>query len=213
MSLDYLIRRWDRVWELTLDHLTLAGTAILVALVIAIPLGILAARMPRFSTPLLAFLGALYTIPSLAFLALLIPTLGIGRRPAIVVLAVYAQIFLVRNIVTGLRGVDAATLEAARGLGMTRVQEFWRIRWPLALPVMIAGLRTASVTTISLATIAAWIGAGGLGTLLFEGIQRDDPNRILAGTLAITALAILTDALLRFIESRTAIRRAQAATR
>lgn len=213
MSLDYLIRRWDRVWELTLDHLTLAGTAILVALVIAIPLGILAARMPRFSTPLLAFLGALYTIPSLAFLALLIPTLGIGRRPAIVVLAVYAQIFLVRNIVTGLRGVDAATLEAARGLGMTRVQEFWRVRWPLALPVMIAGLRTASVTTISLATIAAWIGAGGLGTLLFEGIQRDDPNRILAGTLAITALAILTDALLRFIESRTAIRRAQAATR
>lgn len=213
MSLDYLIRRWDRVWELTLDHLTLAGTAILVALVIAIPLGILAARMPRFSTPLLAFLGALYTIPSLAFLALLIPTLGIGRRPAIVVLAVYAQIFLVRNIVTGLRGVDAATLEAARGLGMTRLQEFWRVRWPLALPVMIAGLRTATVTTISLATIAAWIGAGGLGTLLFEGIQRDDPNRILAGTLAITALAILTDALLRFIESRTAIRRAQAAVR
>jgi osmoprotectant transport system permease protein len=213
VSLDYLIRRWDRVWELTLDHLTLSGTAILVALVFAIPLGILAARLPRFSTPLLAFLGALYTIPSLAFLALLIPTLGIGRRPAIVVLAVYAQIFLVRNIVTGLRGVDAATLEAARGLGMTRLQEFWRVRWPLALPVMIAGLRTASVTTISLATIAAWIGAGGLGTLLFEGITRDDPNRILAGALAITALAILTDALLRFVESRTAIRRAQAAAR
>ncbi|MFN8665327.1 MAG: ABC transporter permease [Thermomicrobiales bacterium] len=213
MSLDYLFRRWDRVWALTLDHLTLAGTAILVALVIAIPLGILAARLPRVSTPLLALLGALYTIPSLAFLALLIPTLGIGRRPAVVVLAVYAQIFLVRNIVAGLRGVDAATLEAARGLGMTRLQEFWRVRWPLALPVMIAGLRTATVTTISLATIAAWIGAGGLGTLLFEGIARDDPNRILAGAIAITALAILTDALLRFIESRTAIRRAQAAAR
>jgi osmoprotectant transport system permease protein len=213
VSLDYLFRRWDRVWALTLDHLTLAGTAILVALVIAIPLGILAARLPRVSTPLLAFLGALYTIPSLAFLALLIPTLGIGRRPAVVVLAVYAQIFLVRNIVAGLRGVDAATLEAARGLGMTRLQEFWRVRWPLALPVMIAGLRTATVTTISLATIAAWIGAGGLGTLLFEGIARDDPNRILAGAIAITALAILTDALLRFIESRTAIRRAQAAAR
>lgn len=213
MSLDYLFRRWDRVWALTLDHLTLAGTAILVALVIAIPLGILAARLPRVSTPLLALLGALYTIPSLAFLALLIPTLGIGRRPAVVVLAVYAQIFLVRNIVAGLRGVDAATLEAARGLGMTSLQEFWRVRWPLALPVMIAGLRTATVTTISLATIAAWIGAGGLGTLLFEGIARDDPNRILAGAIAITALAILTDALLRFIESRTAIRRAQAAAR
>jgi osmoprotectant transport system permease protein len=213
VNFDYLFRRWDRVWALTLEHLTLTGTVILVALVFAIPLGILAARMPRVSAPLLAFLGALYTIPSLAFLALLIPSLGIGRRPAIVVLAVYAQVFLVRNIVTGLRGVDAATLEAARGLGMTRLQEFWRVRWPLALPVMIAGLRTATVTTISLATIAAWIGAGGLGTLLFEGITRDDPNRILAGAIAITALAILTDALLRFIESRTAIRRAQAAAR
>jgi osmoprotectant transport system permease protein len=213
VNFDYLFRRWDRVWALTLEHLTLTGTVILVALVFAIPLGILAARMPRVSAPLLAFLGALYTIPSLAFLALLIPSLGIGRRPAIVVLAVYAQVFLVRNIVTGLRGVDAATLEAARGLGMTRLQEFWRVRWPLALPVMIAGLRTATVTTISLATIAAWIGAGGLGTLLFEGITRDDPNRILAGAIAITALAILTDALLRFIESRTAVRRAQAAAR
>ncbi|MFT4039332.1 MAG: ABC transporter permease, partial [Thermomicrobiales bacterium] len=151
--------------------------------------------------------------PSLAFLALLIPSLGIGRMPAVIVLAAYAQIFLVRNIVAGLRGVDAATLEAARGLGMTRWQEFWRVRWPLALPVMIAGLRTASVTTISLATIAAWIGAGGLGVLLFEGIGRDDPNRILAGAIAITALAILTDAILRFVESRTAIRRAQAAAR
>jgi osmoprotectant transport system permease protein len=213
VSLDYLFRRWDRVWALTVDHLTLSFTVILVALVVAIPLGIVAARVPRLSTPLLALLGALYTIPSLAFLALLIPTLGIGRMPAIVVLAVYAQVFLVRNIVAGLRGVDAATLEAARGLGMTRLQEFWRVRWPLALPVMIAGLRTAAVTTISLATIAAWIGAGGLGTLLFEGITRDDPNRILAGTLAITALAILTDAALRFIESRTAIRRAQTAAR
>ena len=171
MSLDYLFRRWDRVWALTLDHLSLSASAILLALVIAIPLGILAARFPRVSTPLLGFLGAIYTIPSLAFLALLIPVLGIGRDPAIVVLAAYAQIFLVRNIAAGLRGVDAATLEAASGLGMTRWQQFIKVRWPLALPVVIAGLRTASVTTISLATVAAWIGAGGLGTLLFEGIS------------------------------------------
>jgi osmoprotectant transport system permease protein len=209
VSLDYLFRRWDRVWALTLEHLSLSASAILLALVIAIPLGILAARFPRVSTPLLGFLGAIYTIPSLAFLALLIPVLGIGREPAIVVLAAYAQIFLVRNIAAGLRGVDAATLEAASGLGMTRWQQFIKVRWPLALPVMIAGLRTAAVTTISLATVAAWIGAGGLGTLLFEGISRLDPNRILAGTIAITALALLTDALLRFAESMTAISRAR----
>jgi osmoprotectant transport system permease protein len=142
---------------------------------------------------------------------MLIPSLGIGRKPAIVVLAAYALIFRVRYIVTGLRGVDAATLEAASGLGMTQWQRFARVRWPLALPVIIAGLRTASVTTISLATIAAWIGAGGLGTLLFEGIARDDPDRILAGAIAITALALLTDALLRFVESLTSISRARRA--
>ncbi len=211
MSLDYLIARRDRVWALTLEHLQLSATALLLALLLAIPLGIVAARNPRLSTPLLGLLGAIYTIPSLAFLALLIPSLGIGRTPAVIVLAAYAQIFLVRNIAAGLRGVDAATLEAATGLGMTRWQQFARVRWPLALPVMIAGLRTAAVTTISLATVAAWIGAGGLGSLLFEGITRNAPSRILAGTIAITALALLTDALLRFAESMTAISRARRA--
>jgi osmoprotectant transport system permease protein len=213
VNLDYLFDRWDRVQALTIQHLTLAGTAILIALLFAIPLGVVAARNPKLSTPLLSLLGAIYTIPSLAFLALLIPSLGIGRKPAVVVLAAYAQIFLVRNIATGLRGVDPATLEAATGLGMTRWQQFARVRWPLALPVIIAGLRTASVTTISLATVAAWIGAGGLGTLLFEGIARDDPDRILAGTIAITALALVVDALLRFAESMTAIGRARRAAR
>jgi osmoprotectant transport system permease protein len=143
VTLDYLINRRDRVWELTLQHINLSATAILIALLFAIPLGVLAARNVRISTPMLGILGAIYTIPSLAFLALLIPSLGIGRRPAIVVLAAYAQIFLVRNIATGLRGVDPATLEAALGLGMTRWQQFARVRWPLALPVIIAGLRTA----------------------------------------------------------------------
>ncbi len=211
MTFDYLINRSDRVWRLAIEHLTLSVTAMLVALVLAIPLGIIAARNPRLSTPLLGLLGAIYTIPSLAFLALLIPSLGIGRRPAIVVLAAYAQIFLVRNIATGLRGVDPATLEAATGIGMTRWQQFARVRWPLALPVIIAGMRTASVTTISLATIAAWIGAGGLGTLLFEGITRNDPDRILAGAVAITALALLTDAALRLAESMTPTARARRA--
>lgn len=213
MTLDYLINRRDRVWALTIEHLQLSLTAIALALIIAIPLGILAARNTRISTPLLGLLAAIYTIPSLAFLALLIPSLGIGHRPAIVVLAAYAQIFLVRNIASGLRGVDPATLEAATGLGMTRWQEFVKVRWPLALPVMIAGLRTATVTVISLATVAAWIGAGGLGTLLFEGITRNAPSRILAGTIAITALALLTDAVLRFAESLTAIARARRAAR
>ena len=211
MDLDYLIIRPDRVAELTLEHIQLCLVALLLALLIAIPLAAIATRSTRLTLPVLSVLGVLYTIPSLAFLAFLIPSLGIGVRPAVIVLAAYAQIFLVRNIVTGLRGVDAATLEAARGLGLGGWQVFRQVRWPLALPVVIAGVRTAAVTIISLATVAAWIDAGGLGQLLFEGITRNDPDRILAGTIAITGLALITDALLRFAERSTAIARARRA--
>ena len=209
MDLDYLLVRPDRVWALTLEHLQLSLMAMLIAVVIALPLGIVATRFARLSLPILSLLGVIYTIPSLAFLAFLIPSLGIGVLPAVIVLAAYAQIFLVRNLVTGLRGVDFATLEAARGLGLSAWQEFRQVRWPLALPVIIAGVRTGFVTTISLATVAAWIDAGGLGQLLFEGITRNDPDRILAGSIAITALALLADAALRLAERSTAIARAR----
>lgn len=211
MDLDYLLRRPDRVAALTVEHLSLSASAMLLALALAIPLGVVAARERRLTLPIISVLGAIYTIPSLAFLAFLIPSLGIGRRPALLVLAAYAQIFLVRNIVAGLRGVDAGALEAGLGLGMTEWQLFRHVRGPLALPVVIAGVRTAFVSTIGLASVAAWIDAGGLGTLLFEGITRDDPSRILAGALAITAVALLADALLRLAERSTAIGRARRA--
>ena len=211
MDLDYLLGHPDRVAELTWEHLQLCLIAMALALVIAVPLAAIATRYTRLTLPMVSLLGVIYTIPSLAFLAFLIPSLGIGVLPAVIVLAAYAQIFLVRNIVAGLRGVDASTLEAARGLGLSGWEVFRQVRWPLALPVVIAGVRTAAVTTISLATVAAWIDAGGLGQLLFEGITRNDPDRILAGTIAITGLALLTDALLRFAERMTAIARARRA--
>jgi osmoprotectant transport system permease protein len=118
-------------------------------------------------------------------------------------------VFLVRNIAAGLRGVDRDTLEAARGVGMTGWQVFRSVQLPLALPVIVAGIRIALTTTISLATITAWIGAGGLGTLLFDGITRNNSSMILAGTIAITALAILTDQFLRLIETLTPVARAR----
>ncbi|MFN8661984.1 MAG: ABC transporter permease subunit [Thermomicrobiales bacterium] len=196
---------------MTLDHLTLAGTAILVALVIAIPLGILAARLPRVSTPLLAFLGALYTIPSLAFLACSSRRSGLAGGPPSWCWRCTPRSSWYGTSSPGCGGWTPRR-SAARGLGMTRLQEFWRVRWPLALPVMIAGLRTATVTAISLATIAAWIGAGGLRRSCSRS-RRTTRTVFSPGAIAITALAILTDALLRFIESRTAIRQAQAAAR
>lgn len=211
MNLDYLIDRPDRVAELTLEHIQLCLIAMAIALLLAIPLGAIATRYTRLTLPVVSILGVVYTVPSLAFLAFLIPSLGIGVVPAVIVLAAYAQIFLVRNITAGLRGVDPHTIEAARGLGLSNWQVFRQVRWPLALPVVIAGIRTAFVTTISLATVAAWIDAGGLGQLLFEGITRNDPDRILAGAIAITGLALVTDALLRFAERSTAIARARRA--
>ncbi len=208
MSLDYLIDNWRRVLELTVDHLALTGLALGLALLVAIPVGLLAARVQRLTLPILGLLGAIYTVPSLALLAFLIPSLGLGEKPAVVALAIYAQISLVRNIVAGIQGVDRSAIEAAYGLGMTRWQVIRRVEFPLALPVFIAGFRIALVTVIGLATITAWINAGGLGTLLFDGISRNYPSQILAGAIAIVALALAADGVMRILERMTAVHRA-----
>ncbi|MBX3072001.1 MAG: ABC transporter permease [Thermomicrobiales bacterium] len=203
MSFGYLRNNWSRVLDLTIEHIELSALALLVGLLVAIPLTILIVSNTGLRLPLLMGLSAIYTIPSLAFLAFLIPSLGLGRDPAVVVLAAYAQLALVRNFSAGLRGVDAQILEAADGVGMTKTQSFLRVRLPLALPVLIAGLRIATVSTISLATVTAWINAGGLGSLLFDGIARDNPSMILAGTVAIAALALTADLLFRGMEYLT----------
>jgi osmoprotectant transport system permease protein len=208
VSLEYLTEERHRVFDLAVEHLQLTAIALVIALVIAIPLGILITNVRELTLPVLVVLGVIYTIPSLALLAFLIPWLGLGRQPAVVVLAAYAQLALVRNIVAALRGVDAAILEAARGVGMNAGQVFWRVRLPLALPVLVAGFRIALVTTISLATVTAWINAGGLGSLLFDGISRNYPSEILAGTIAITILALSADVLLRLVERLTPAARA-----
>jgi len=213
MDFTYLIEHWRRVIDLGIEHLEISATAMAIAVVIAIPIGVLAAGVRQLTLPVLGFLGALYTVPSLAFLAFLIPSLGLGRKPAIVVLVTYAQIFLVRNVVAGLRGVNRETLEAASGLGMTGWQAFRQVHWPLALPVILAGVRTAFVTTISLTTITQWINAGGLGRLLFDGLARLYSSEILAGAIAITVLALLVDAVLRTAERFTAVSRANRAVR
>jgi len=203
MNLDYLRNNQHQIWQLTLEHPQLTVTALALALIVAIPLGILVATVRPLSLPILVVLSRIYTIPSLALLAFLIPVLHLGKRPAVVVLALYAQLALVRNLAAALRQVDPAILEAAVGIGMTRSQVFWRVRLPLGLPILIAGLRIATVTAISLATITAWINAGGLGSLLFDGIARDYPSEILAGTIAITALALCVNLLLRLLEAST----------
>lgn len=208
MNLDYLIEERHHVIDLAVEHLQLTAIALAIALIFAIPLGVLITNVRPLSFPVLILLGVIYTIPSLALLAFLIPWFGLGRQPAVIVLAAYAQLALVRNIAAALQGVDGSLLEAAHGVGMSSFQVFWRVRLPLALPVLIAGFRIALVTTISLATVTAWINAGGLGSLLFDGIARNYNSEILAGAIAITILALCADAILRVIERLTPAARA-----
>lgn len=204
----YVLRHPQDVGVRLLQHVEIVGIALGLAFAIALPLGVFAARNSRVRGPLLGVLGIVYTLPSLAVFALLIPAFGLGLVTTEIALVAYAQMILVRNIVTGLQAVPPALLDAARGLGMTTAQMFWRVEVPQALPVVVGGLRLAAIATISIATLAGKIDAGGLGALLFAGLDNDDPGRIVAGSVAAAALAIGVDALLRAAE-RFALRRAR----
>lgn len=198
--MEYLFAHPDIVGKALAQHVWLSLAALALALVVAIPLGVLAARSPAARTPIFALLGVIYTIPSLALFALLIPALGLGFITALVALAAYAQMILVRNIAAGINGVDPGALEAARGMGMNSWQVFWLVERPLAMPVALGGLRIAAVSIIGIANVAAWIDAGGLGTLVLGGIQSDYPAKAVAGALVSAALAMTVDFLLRRAE-------------
>ena len=184
------------------EHVELTVLALVAASAIALPLGIFVAKNERAGRLVLGVLNTVYTLPSLAVFALLIPVLGIGTLTALVALVAYAQMILVRNVAAGLRGVPRATVDAARGLGMTPAQSLWRVELPQALPVIIGGIRIATVTLIALASLAAWINAGGLGVLILYGLQHDDPGRAVTGSVLAAALAIGADTAFRRLERR-----------
>jgi osmoprotectant transport system permease protein len=196
----YLIENWRTVGQLLLQHLWLTVSALGIAALIALPVGVLLARVPALRGPVLGVFGVLYTIPSLSLLVLLIPVSRLGYWPAVVTLVIYAQLVLVRNVVLGLTTIDAAVIEAARGMGMSSWQRLWRIELPLALPLMLAGLRVATLSTIAIATVAAFVNAGGLGMLLFDGVRSSNREKIVAGALAVALLAVAANVLLRRAE-------------
>jgi osmoprotectant transport system permease protein len=181
-----------------LQHIFLSFVSVAIALVIALPLGVLAARKRRLYAPLTAITGFLYTIPSFSLFTIMIFILGfsVGRTPVIVALVSYSLLILIRNVVTGLDSVPAETIDAARGLGLTSRQILFRVEMPLALPVIVAGIRIATVTVIGIAVIGSYIGGGGLGDLVFDGITRDFPTMYVTGAVLATLLAILTDLVL-----------------
>jgi osmoprotectant transport system permease protein len=175
-----------------------------IALIIALPVGIIIARVGWLRRLLIAVLEVVYTIPSLSLFVLLIPLFGLGWLPAVIALVAYVQFMLVRNWTTGLVAIDPAILEAADGLGMNGWQRFWLVEARLALPLLLAGVRLAAIAIIGIATVAAFINAGGLGKLLFEGVITANYGKIFAGSLAVSVLAIGTNALVYALEKWSA---------
>jgi osmoprotectant transport system permease protein len=201
----FMLQNHAEVAELTLEHLWLVGVSTLLAVLIGVPLGIFITRWPALNKPVLGSVNVIQTIPSLALFGFLLPAPWIGARAdrlAILALMLYALLPLIRNTYAGIKGVDPAVLEAGRGMGMTGRQLLWQVELPLAMGVIIAGVRVAVVISVGLATIAAAIGAGGLGEYIFRGLAMVNNSVILAGAIPAALLALLADVSLGWLEKR-----------
>lgn len=192
----FMLENHEQVLELTGEHLWLVGISTLLAVLIGLPLGILIAHWPRMNRPVLAGANIIQTVPSLALFGFLLPVPWLGQRVdrlAIVALTLYALLPIIRNTYSGIRGVDAAVVEAGRGMGMTEWELLRQVELPLAISVILSGVRVALVISVGLATIAAAIGAGGLGEFIFRGLAMVDNRVILAGAIPAALLALLLD--------------------
>src|SRR5215211_2869546 len=198
----YAAENAGRVQQAMLTHLLLSFGALAIAMLLFIPLGVVVSTGGPLTTTVIGVVAAFRVVPSLAVILLLLPIFGLGWRPALIALTLLAGPPLVINTDIGLRGVDPATLEAATGLGLTGSQRFWRVKAPLALPVIVTGVRTAAVEVIGSATLAAFVGAGGLGTFITSGITLMDERMLLSGALLVTLLALLTEWILARLELR-----------
>jgi osmoprotectant transport system permease protein len=203
--LQFLAQNRAEILELTLEHLWLVGISTVIAAIVGIPLGVMIARRPSFNKPVLAAANIVQTIPSLALFGFLLPVPWLGDRAerlAILALTLYALLPLIRNTYTGIRGVDPAVVEAGRAMGLTERQLLWQVQLPLASSVILSGLRVAVVISVGLATIAAAIGAGGLGELIFRGLAMVNNQLILAGAIPAALLALVADFCLGRLEAR-----------
>ena len=186
----------ESIPNLFLKHLSFVGITMLISLIIAIPVGILLARYRRLYLPVVSISGLLYTIPSIAAFALLIPFTGLSPATAIIPLVIYNQLVLIRNTVTAINGIDPLLIEVGRAMGMKPRQVLFRVTLPLALPVIVAGIRIATVTTVGIAALAALVGQSDLGDLIFQNIVSRDFDAVVGGAILIAFLAIAADLLL-----------------
>src|SRR5665647_420358 len=198
--ISFIVDRKSQIIDLSVQHIQLTVFSIVIAILIAIPLGILIVRYRKLSVPVIGFTNVVQSVPSLALLGFLIPILGIGSKPAIIMVVMYSLLPILKNTFTGLTNINPTLIEAADGMGLTNTQVLLKVRFPLAMPIIMSGIRISSVTAVGLMTIAAFIGAGGLGYLVFSGVQTVNNNMILAGAIPACFLAIVLDFVLGKVE-------------
>lgn len=206
-TLNFLLENLDQVVALTLEHLMLVSIAVGLAIVTGVPIGIAITQSQRAADIVLYIASVIITIPSIALFGLMIPVLsligqGIGYLPAIIAVLLYSQLPIIRNTYTAINNVDPALREAARGIGMTSMQRLRMVEIPLAVPIIMAGVRTAVVMNIGVMAIAAYIGAGGLGTYIQRGISQTDPRQLIIGAVAVSVLAIVADYGLLWVQKK-----------
>lgn len=199
--INYVSKNYEQIISLIGQHIYLSVISVLIAIVIGIPLGIIISREPKLSKPIIGTTNVIQAVPSLALLGFLIPFVGIGSTPAIIMVVLYSLLPIVKNTYTGLTNIDGDILEAAKGIGLTKSQTMRKVQLPLAFPMIMAGIRISAVTAVGLMTIAAFIGAGGLGYLVFSGVQTVDNYMILAGAIPACILALLIDFIVGKLES------------
>lgn len=198
--MDFLRNNGQELFKKALEHLGISVIALLIAIIVAVPIGIMLSRMKRTSNVVLTIAGVLQTIPTLAVLAIMIPIFGVGKMAAIIALFIYVLLPILNNTVLGVQQIDSNLKDAAKSMGMTRLQMMKDIELPLALPLILSGVRLSAVYVISWATLASYVGAGGLGDFVFNGLNLYNANMIIAAAIAVTILALIVDFVLSRIE-------------
>lgn len=200
--LEFLKYRGPEIFKLTGEHMKITGVAVFLAILVGVPLGIYITKNKKVSNVILNTANVFQTLPSLALFGLIIPIMGIGFKPAIFVLFLYALLPIIKNTYIGINSIEPSIIEAGRGMGMTKTQILTMVEIPLALPIIMGGIRISTVINIGTATIAALIGAGGLGDFIFKGISMGNNNMILAGAVPTALLAMSVDFILGIVENK-----------
>lgn len=200
--LDYFHENAGLILEKSLEHLSIAGISLLLGILVAVPLGILLIRSEVLAKIVMAVASVLQTIPSFALLAIMIPIFGVGKKPAVVALFIYSLLPIMRNTYLGIRGVDKNLLDAAKGMGMTGRQRLFKVQIPMAMPVIMSGIRLSAIYVLAWTTIASYIGAGGLGDFIFNGMENALLAMVVWGTIPVTLMAVIMDFILGQVEKK-----------